>query len=231
MLTQVSGTGFAPGTVIVPTSGAPRFISFYHALSDLQVPAGTRVSIGSSADICVNMNILMDEAIGDWVFILGDDHTFDPDALLRLLRHRLPAIVGLNVQRQPPYWPVLLQGAPGSSLKNLSWDDIPTGRGLWYPAKDMYPGNAGMLIQMDVIQRLEKPIFRAGQFTPGIVNEDIWLMHSLKQLGVPVPIDLSVCLGHSANLTAKPILTETGWRVQFDYSRGKTAFKITPKSP
>lgn len=175
------------------------------------------------------MNLLTDQLEGAWAFILGDDHVFEADTLLRLLKWNLPAVVALNVQRLPPYWPVVLQGEPGPNLQNLSWQDIPQGNGLWYPARDMYPGNAGLLLQRTLIDKLDKPIFRAGQFDPGIVNEDIYLIHSLKQQNVNIPIDLGVKLGHSNNLTAVPVLTNDGWRVDFYYSRSKHAFRINPQ--
>lgn len=176
------------------------------------------------------MNILISETQGEWVFILGDDHVFEADSLMKLLKWQLPAVVGLNVQRLPPYWPVVLQGKPGPKLRNLSWAEVPQGQGLWYPSRDMYAGNSGLLLQRYLIDKLEKPIFRAGQFDPGIVNEDIYLMHSLKAQGVNVPIDMGVVLGHSNNLTAVPALTDDGWRIDFYYSRGKRAFRIKPQS-
>ena len=83
---------FPPGTVVVPTSGTPRFIEFYDSLEQLRVPLGTRLTRTESSDLVRALNTACDQLHGEWMFLLGDDHTFDPDVLLRLLSHKLPAV-------------------------------------------------------------------------------------------------------------------------------------------
>jgi hypothetical protein len=217
---------YPPGTVVVPTSGTPRYLEFYQSLSRLHVPSGTRLMYGVSADIAGGLNAAFAEATGDWVFLLGDDHTFEEDALLKLLRWRLPAVVGLNVFKVPPYCPVLLKGEPGAGTM-LTWADVPAGSGLWYPGLDVYPGNAGLLTQRRVLDQMEQPWFRVGQFDPGKVMEDLYFVQQIKRVSGNFPVDLSVVLGHTNPLTAVPRVAGGRWVIDF-VSRGKTALTMQP---
>ena len=55
-------------------------------------------------------NKLAEECLGDWIFMLDTDHTFDPDVLARLLiqmnRHKVDVISAIYETRHEPHAPV-----------------------------------------------------------------------------------------------------------------------------
>jgi hypothetical protein len=214
---------YPAGTVIVPTSGTARYMEFYQCLERVEVPAGTRLTWGKSSDLAKQLNLACADLHGEWVWFLGDDHTFRPDTLLRLLAHGLPAVVPLNIQRVPPFGPVILKGATRPESTVLSWTEVPVGDGLWYLPAQHYTGTAGLLVRRDVFARIPKPAFRIGQYAPDRLNEDYWLFDQLAQLGVPTVVDLGTRLGHCNSFSAEPTVKDGQWWVTFAQDR-KLAF-------
>lgn len=206
---------YPPGTVIVPTSGAPRFHEFQDSLEELRVPAGTRRSRTESSDITRALNSATEQMIGDWAFFIGDDHAFDPNILLRLLSHNLPAVVCLNISRHPPFGPMFLRGDIDKMPVQIGWEDVPGGDGLWYLPKDLHTGNNGLLVKKEILDRIEKPIWRCGQIQPGIVNEDFYFWKSLRAMNIPVVVDLGSPMWHTNSFSVLPLLRDGRWTVGF----------------
>ncbi len=197
------------GTVIVPSTGAPRYLSFYQALDRLHVPQGTRLLYAISSDLTMGLNQAMEGFIGEWVFLLGDDHTYHPDLLMRLLGWNLPAVTGLNIGRVSPFKPIV--SIPGQRL--AEWSEIPTDTALWYPPRGWVPGNAGMLIRRSVIEQMDKPYFMAGQILPHAGCEDLYFVQQVQKVTGGVPVDLGAILGHTNHFAVTPQLTERGWEI------------------
>jgi hypothetical protein len=190
-------------------------MEFYECLERLHVPAGTRRGVSKSCDLAKALNMLLDQATGDWVWFLGDDHTFAPDLLLRLLSHQLPAVVPLNIQRVPPFAPVILKGPTQAESTTLSWAEVPAGDGLWYLPPHHYVGSAGLLVRRDVLAQIERPVFRIGQYQADRLNEDFWLFEQLEKQGVRVPVDLGARMGHLNAFAAMPTVRDGQWWVTF----------------
>lgn len=209
---------FPPGTVIYPTSGTPRFMGFFDTLMELHVPAGTRRVRTKSSDLVRALNTACDSLHGEWAFFLGDDHEFDPGILLRLLSHRLPAVVALNLAKNPPFAPMILRGPIDQMPAQIDWTDVPVGAGLWTLPDDLHTGNNGLLVRRDVLERIEKPIWRAGQINPGILNEDFWFWQYVRtKLGIPVVIDLGAPMGHLNSFGVRPSQRNGKWTVAFTH--------------
>ena len=216
-----------PGTIVVPTTGSTRYQEFYQSLERVQAPQGSGIVYSKTADLAAGLNRALDEARGEWVWFMGDDHEFSPDTLLRLLDHRLPAVVALNVQRVPPFGPVILRGQLGGEIVMIGWGDVPVGRGLWVLPHDLHAGTAGLLVRRSLLQQVPRPVFRVGQYDPERLNEDIWLHQCLREQGVPTVVDLNTALGHTNAFTVTPVLQDDGWWLTFSQDR-KLAFASKP---
>lgn len=216
-----------PGTVIVPTSGTARYMEFWQCLEGLLVPPGTRLLTTKSAELARGLNDAVAKSIGEWVWFLGDDHTFEDDLLLRLLGHHLPAVGPLNVARIPPFQPIVLRGASPAASFLLDWDEVPTGGGLWALPHDVYTGQAGLLVRREVLDRLERPVFRIGQYQSDRLNEDFWFTQSLRNLGVPHVLDTGAVMGHLNAFAVVPTVVEDRWKLAFTYNF-KPAFSAWP---
>lgn len=215
------------GTVIVPTSGTPRYTAFYAALEALQVPAGSRLITTESCELAAALNKAVDQMLGEWIWFLGDDHTFDPTLLLRLLDHNLDVVVPLTVQRQSPFGPILLRGKTQADSFAMSWDEVPTGGGLWALPADVYTGQAGALVRKGVIDRVEKPMFRIGQYNPEKLNEDFYFNARIRELGIPHVVDTGAVLGHINSFAITPYVENGTWRVAL-IRNGQPEFRATP---
>jgi hypothetical protein len=71
-----------------------------------------------------------------------------------------------------------------------------------------------MLVRRAVLEKLTPPHFRAGQYHPGRVNEDLYFVDSIKRAGTLIPVDLGVTLGHLNNVEARPTLHQGAWHVE-----------------
>jgi glycosyltransferase involved in cell wall biosynthesis len=191
-------------------------MGFFECLDELLVPAGTRRIRTKSSDLVRALNTAYEQATGAWVFLLGDDHEFAPDTLLRLLSHHLPAVVGLNISRHPPFGPMLLKGAIDAMPVQIDWADVPVGHGLWTLPPDIHTGNNALLVQRDVLDRIPRPLWRAGQIHPGILNEDFHFWHVLrKDLNIPVVVDLGAPIAHLNHFGVRPSQRNGQWTVAF----------------
>jgi len=217
---------FPAGSVIVPTSGTPRYTAFFLALQFLKVPASTRLILTESCDLAKSLNEALEQRTGEWVWFLGDDHEFGPDTLLRLLNHRLPMVGTLNIQRISPFGPIMLRGETQAVSKPMAWHEIPTGGGLWALPADVYTGQAGLLVKGDLLKRVEPPWFRVGQYAPDRLNEDFYFNAQLRKL-VPHMIDTGVVMGHINNFAIGAQVVDGQWKVTMS-SHGKAQFQANP---
>ena len=95
---------------------------------------------------------------GDWLWIMGDDHLFDPDILNRLLARELDVVVPLVAKRMPPFEPVIfsrLVDAEGHVYKKYRYEQLPTSGLLEVPVA----GTAGMLVRRPVLNAVGDPWF------------------------------------------------------------------------
>jgi len=199
----------------VPTSGTPRYMEFFSWLGRLRVPAGTQLIMTRSAEIAKSLNKALEQATGEWIFLLGDDHTFAAETVFRLLGHNLPAVVPLNIMRVPPFPPVLFKGELGPNVQSLTWDEVPAGTGLWVLPNDVHAGSAGLLVRRNALDKIEKPIFRIGQYAPDTMNEDFWLFSQLRAQGIPTVVDLGCPMGHMNYFTIRPQVQNGAWAITF----------------
>jgi hypothetical protein len=176
----------APGTVAVPMAEIGRYAAFTMSLCGTLQPPGCHLSIMASASVTENLNssirTMPDES--EWMWIVGDDHTWANDCLMQMLyildeADHVDILVPLVLKRSPPFQPVVFHRddsltdprIPGSedmpTYRPYHWDELPAS-GLF---EIEAAGSAGMLIRRYVLETLDEPWFHS---TGGVIlNEDV----------------------------------------------------------
>lgn len=191
------------GTIGVVSGEFVRYSDFCQALTILGKPDGTKLIWAKSPDVAGNCNIICRKFLGDWVWLIGDDHVFNPDILIRLLAHNVDVVVPLCLKRSPPYDPVVYshQNDKGEYVGG----NLPkTGLAEVYAA-----GQAGMLIRRRVLDAIDNPWFEC----EGGPNEDLVFCAKIRDAGFKIWCDVDCLLGHMASHTAWPAYREGGWHV------------------
>ena len=216
---HISETKHAPGTVVVAAASLARYSEFWLCIEALQVPHGTRLIASRGADFVHQFNEGIRRMTGEWVWILGDDHTFKPDLLLKLLDRDLDFVMPIVPRRDPPFVPVLMHGPIAAKMRRYSWRDLPTNGLFELPTQDT-AGQAGALIKKPILDRLGDPWFEGGRLTPGRIMEDMYFIKRLHDLDVSVMIDCDETMGHIANLNIVPQRYEGRWYAGYMTQQG-----------
>lgn len=204
----MSANGIYGGTIGVISGDLARYSDFCQALTILGKPDGTRLIWTKSVDVVGNCNTICRNYKGGWVWLLGDDHVFDPDILIRLLQHEVPVVVPLCLKRTPPYDPVVY--GRQNELGEYVGADLPRGGMTRVHAA----GSAGMLIRREVLDAIDDPWFESH----GGLNEDLTFCAKVQEAGFDIFCDVDVHLGHMAPHTVWPAFREGGWHadIQLD---------------
>lgn len=210
--------GYPPGTIIIACGELSRYTKFSRSLSQLAIPEGTLTLWSEGVSVAANLNRALEKRIGEWVWFLGDDHTFAPDLLYRLLNHGLDAVVPLVLKRKPPCEPVIYKAIQANGwVEYFRWDEI--------PASGVFPiaaaGAAGLLVRARVLEKLDPPYFAVGQVTKDQLSEDLWFCRRLQEAGIPLYVDLDTMMGHITPIVLSPVRIEDGrWAVDVDFDNG-----------
>src|SRR5262245_39200004 len=70
------------GTLGLVSQPLARYTDFWLSWQSLIRPASARIVFRQGMDVTGNYNGLIKDMVGDWLWIMGDDHTFAPDILL-----------------------------------------------------------------------------------------------------------------------------------------------------
>ena len=159
------------------------------------------------ADICGQLNTMIRGLQDDeWLWIMGDDHTWDWDLLPRLLEHDVDVIVPHCLRRNPPWMPVVNEGETddgwqiGAQLPEEGLTEI------WSA------GSAGMLIKREVLDAIGDPWFIPAQNAVGL-NQDIYFCQRAREAGFKIYCDPSALLGHVSNYTICPSHEAGSWNM------------------
>jgi len=210
---HVQGTGHPAGTIVVAAAMHPRFYEFTMSLAQVGAPEGSKELIVRSCDITQNFNDGIKKMVGEWVWFLGDDHSFDKGLLFRLLNRNVDIVVPLTSCKSVPFMPCMMHGPKdleeGESywhedMAVYHWDEV-SGVGLLPLPKGDFVGQAGMLVRKTVLDQIGYPWFRCGQLDPGRLQEDLYFCNKVQSLGRTIYIDQDEILGHhtACNVTAR----------------------------
>jgi hypothetical protein len=202
-----------PGTIGV-LSGSSWHAQFGLALSHLEVPPGSKLICTPSVDVVGNMNTMTRGMRGEWLFILGSDHVFDSNLLLRLLSHQVEVVVPHCLKRTPPYDPVVYSG------QNEKDEYVGHTR---MPEHGLVPvhaaGSAGMLVRREVLEALDDPVWESH----GGLNEDLTFCAKVRDdLGVQIWCDVDARIGHISEVSVWPQWRDGEWFISMHLGNGET---------
>jgi hypothetical protein len=194
-------TRHAPGTVILAQGQFPRFAEFEKCLDILRVPTGTQLARINTGCCALGCNIGVRNRVGDWVWFIDDDHTFEPDILLRLLEHNVDMVAPLVTDRRPPFDYVLYKHLGTTPEEPKIFRAIP------YTVEELQDHRgllsvqglpkAGLLARNIVWETMRDPWFTAGRLFPDQIDDDrIFMWNARSKYGLTLWADLDQSLGH-----------------------------------
>jgi hypothetical protein len=215
------------GTIGVPIGSLARYVGLFASLDRLQVPKGTELLFAEGVSVAHNCNTLVRAMKGEWLFIMGDDHRFRPEMLLRLLDHSLDVVAPVVSRRGLPFQTVMYKAAAldGSSYLTYSWADLtrdyPHGGVISVDAV----GSAGLLVRKHVFGAVPDPWF---EWTPRI-SEDINFCLKVRKAGYGINVDLDQCMTHITTCELEPYKSKTGeWNVSVNVGGRRVSITNTP---
>lgn len=184
---------------------AARYAEFWACMMRLEVPAGSVKDVAIGTDYVSNQNILAQRCLDDsfdYLWLMGDDHSFGPDLLEKMLvsaqAFDLPILVPLCSARRAPFALVDYGRNPdqtGPDYLSVSLAEVPSEGIIELDAA----GSAGMLIRRDVLATVPQPWF---ENSPR--SEDIVFCEKAVDAGFKIHADLSCRLGHILTAVVTP---------------------------
>jgi len=221
----------SPGTIALPTSEIGRFAMFTVSLAGTRQPDNTHLAVMASASVVENLNQIIRQLRPDdeWVWIIGDDHVWEPDCLTRLLdlldqTPEADIIVPLVTKRNPP-WHLVLFHEAGEYEDGLPrwqpyrWEDIPENGVFEVDAA----GSAGMLVRREVLDTLGDPWFENSGGV--ILNEDVMFCRKAREHGFRVFATADVTMGHLGIFNVRPLHRDGRWGALTEFSSPEEQFR------
>ncbi|MCR4281849.1 MAG: hypothetical protein NUV72_02305 [Bauldia sp.] len=203
-----------------------RYALSMQCLMGLKAPAG---SVGVDGDpensvLTWNCGVLIARSINtgfqavldnpklQWAWIMGDDHTYEPDIILKLLEHEKDAIVPLCLNRMPPLDPTIVEHdhQPTGRMKYL--EDLPDG-GLYKLRPEETCGDAGLLIRRNVLEAIGSDWYERKK-SGAHAAEDQEFIQRVKDAGFDVWVDLDTVLGHIGHVNFLPFRKDGQWHIR-----------------
>lgn len=217
-----------PGTIAVPVGALGRYWQLYASLDTLQVPRGTELMFAEGVNVAYNLNKIIREMHGEWLWVMGDDHRFRDDMLMRLLDRQVDIVVPIASRRGTPFQSVLYKYAAldTSSYLTYSWDDL----SIDYPNGGLAvvdaAGSAGMLIRKHVLDTVKDPWF---VWYEEKVSEDVGFCLKARRCGFNIYADLDQTLPHLTPCELEPYRDKDGrWQVSIAVTNRRVSLTNTP---
>mgnify|MGYP001614773975 CR=1 FL=1 len=204
-----------PGAIGLYTNALGRYSNWLICLSALQMPSGSAPIWIVGATITDNTAEIFTRFLSipqlEWVFLMPDDHTFEPELLMNLLDRNVDVIAPLCLNRAIPIEPSVREFRDGiRQPRPLSAMPL---SGTFKLEPDWYVGDAGMLLKRKVIEQTGPP-WRGGALTdPAQYACDVYYCKKIQAAGFDVWIDVDNVIGHTGSVTYVPIKTENGWAI------------------
>ena len=161
----------------------------------LQLPPMVKLVVKMSLSIAEARNEVLQEAEGDWVWFIDDDHTFAPDLMMRLLQRNVDIVQPLVLTRYAPFAAVHMTKSPtpiaGKPYGRFAL--TPEDKGGLKEASVV--GCAGMLVRRRVWESLDYPYFVNG-YAADSIAEDVLFCERAREAGFKAYVDLDNHMGH-----------------------------------
>lgn len=206
-------TDHPPGAVVFISGEQPRFGLSLLALEMLKVPGGSAIAWEMGVMVTRSLQNAFTVAMANpdfqWVWLMGDDHTYAPDTLMRLLDRNEPVVGGIVLNRAPPFNTTVHVHEEGRGRVKLL-HEMPTDTGTLYTlAENESCGDAGLLIRREVLEATCVGGRWFDYWVSGALSaEDQQFTRRMGKHGYPVKLDLSVPIGHMTPFDIQPVLKE-----------------------
>ena len=196
-----------------------RFTESAKAFSNFHVPSESYVEWRCGALVTDNLNkgmakiMTYDEGKLQWIWVMGDDHSYPAEVLMNLLERELDVVVPLCLNRIPPLDPFITVWDGDKKARGKHITELPTDQPLYKLAENETCGDAGLLIRRHVMNKLKFPYYDHSR-TGSLGADDQWFIKDIQDAGFDVYIDLENVLGHLTPLNIIPIKTDKGWVVR-----------------
>lgn len=201
-----------PGTAVMISHNSPRFTQSVQCFQALQLPAGSRHEhLASGLDLSKAREYLADTMAGEWLYMVDDDHLYQPDTLMRLLkrldeRPDVDVVSAFVLRRWMPHPTVIGALNPDGTARI-----VPVTRGSGLMDVELTGIGGGGVIRRTAFERFMRPWFTGGPFT-----EDWTFCSRLLKAGGRIAVDLDVQVGHISHMTVWPTRDESGeWGVSY----------------
>lgn len=213
------------GVVAICCGDLARYTFAMRSIANLQAPGGSLDFWWQSNNIANSINTafkaMIDNPAYEWCWLMGDDHTFPEDTLLKLLDRDLDVVVPMCLNRFPPFDVTIVRDGKVKPL-----EELPEG-GLYRLSPEETVGDAGMLVRRRVIEAIAFPWYdrlRSGAL--GV--DDQCFIARVKEHGFAVHVDLDVRIGHMSPFVMIPVWQDGAWKVRLGCG-GQPVADIIPR--
>ena len=193
-----------PGTIAVVAADRPRYFECLDALMATQVPPYTHFIRISQYNVAAGRNLACQQATGDWVWFIDDDHNWAPDTLINLLNHRVDVVGPLVARCYPPFQPQAFIQFDGEHFEDNylhNWDTLQLHLDMGETLLDVPAlGTPGLLVRRPVWDALQPYPFEWPHKDSNKVTEDTWFTWKAHQAGFKVCVDLTIPFPHLTTL-------------------------------
>lgn len=197
---------YGKGVIGIASHFLGRYREFDFCLGKLKYPHGSIIDWQIGINVALNYNnMIRTMLLGDyeWVWILGDDHIFNPNLLNKLLEHDVDIVVPLCLRAEDTAKTVLHKRSD-ESFKEVELDFFNGKSGL-VNITDYTIGNAGMLIKRHVAENIDAPWFENSNYDKEIAACDLIFADKIKDSGFKLYIDTDSPLGHITHMAIWPV--------------------------
>lgn len=202
-----------PGAIAMITGDITRYAVAMQSVMALKVPPGSVNAWNMGVLIGKMLNqafqTMMDNKSLQWVWVMGDDHTFAPDVITRLLDRNVDVIAPLCLNRVPPMDPTIVDH---EKVRMVYLEDLPLS-GLYKLGPTETCGDAGLLIRRKVLEAIPAPWYDH-RISGSMAAEDQAFVRRVKDAGFDVYIDLDTAIGHIGHTEFFPIKKNGHWEVR-----------------
>lgn len=220
----LNGQALPPGLTAIIAGDSARFSLFGVSLDALQSPPRSMREWFIGHNIAANHNDAVRSMLAEpslqWLFIMGDDHVFEPDLLLGLVARQRDIVAPVCLQRMPPYRPVAI----GEDGDRLELSDLTIGC-----VQVKRVGGAGMLVRREVFEQMPEPWFEMGRLDSTSLSEDFYFCDKAREFGASVWLDQDQQLGHCVTGSVWPVPRESGWTHGFAMTGGYSIVLPAPE--
>lgn len=201
------------GTVGVPGGDLARYQEFLFSLVKLRKPQGSTLAVHCGLSVDRNLNQIVREMQGDWLWIMGDDHVFDENLLMRLLDREVDVVMPVCFKRTPPFTLVHYEREKIGDDGHVAFEPY---RPAALPQEGLMEvhssGTAGMLVRKHVLDKIGDPWFTT---TGDMQNEDLEFCRKIREAGFKILVDTEAWLGHIGRMQVWPARQDGRWAMQF----------------